>query len=337
VNDRFDYTMPAGALTGADDGFHTPDGHDWWEMETLWLWFFVPERKLGVWLYHYIRPNIGIDAGSVQVWDGASLHHTDAPYFRTICAGQLAEHRDMRDHTFSTGFRWTAVEALQRYRLRFSDDDVLAFDLDWNAIMDPWVPPKDGPTSGLRGWEGASAVKHLDQFGHITGKLTVHGETMDVDCYAMRDRSWQVSRPEDVSPPFWSGDAFGGYMAAAADPSTAFFGTRFVVLDGHLSPLVDTVVRRERDREHGYLRRLVITGKDAEGREFEADGTTVSRMIVPFPAYQGLSVNSLVDYRINGIQAWGDDQDSWSNGTWSAMRRKQMGLRDVRTSPEHCG
>ena len=50
-----------------------------------------------------------------------------------------------------------------------------------------------------------------------------------------------------------------------------------------------------------------------------------------------MSVNSLMDYRINGIQAWGDDQDSWGLGTWAAMRRKQMGLVDVRTTPPNTG
>ena len=88
---------------------------------------------------------------------------------------------------------------------------------------------------------------------------------------------------------------------------------------------------------HGFLRRIIITARDEDGRDFEAIGDSVSRLIAPVPNTHVVSVNSLMDYRINGIQAWGDDQDSWALGTWAAMRRKQMGLADVRPTPPNSG
>jgi hypothetical protein len=63
----------------------------------------------------------------------------------------------------------------------------------------------------------------------------------------------------------------------------------------------------------------------------------VSRLIAPVPNTNVVSVNSLMDYRINGMQAWGDDQDSWALGTWAAMRRKQQGLVDTRPTPPNTG
>jgi hypothetical protein len=327
VAERFDYEMPANRLTEEDDRFHVPPNDDWWQIETNWVWFFVPERKLGCWIYHLVRPTIGIESGSLQVWDDSAWHHTEVPYYRSIVMGPLAETRDLRDHTFNTGFRWTMVEPLERYHLSYEDDDALRFDLEWTAIMDPWAPPKGEPP----------AITHLDQFGRVTGELVLHGATVTVDCYAMRDRSWRITRPESRNMPFWSGEGGGGYMTAAANAGTAFFGTRFVVLDGHLSRIVKAEVWRERDRDHGFVRRIIVTGHDEDGREFESVGESVSRMIVPIPGVQAVSVNSLMDYRINGIQAWGDDQDSWSLGTWSAMRRRQMGLIDVRYTPSTSG
>ena len=62
--DRIDYRLPAGVLTADDDNFHAPPDDDWLQLETNWVWFFVPERKLGCWIYHFIRPTIGLDAGS---------------------------------------------------------------------------------------------------------------------------------------------------------------------------------------------------------------------------------------------------------------------------------
>ena len=324
---RIDHELPAGTLTEADDAFHVPPDDDWWQIETNWVWFFVPERRLGCWIYHLVRPTIGIEAGSVQVWDDTAWHHTEVPYFRNVLAAPLPPASDLRDHTFATGFRWTVLEPLERYRLQYRDGDVCSIDLTWTAIMDPWAPPKGTPP----------AITHLDQFGHVTGELVLHGETMAVDCHAMRDRSWRITRPEGWDTPFWGARHTGGYMTAAADATTAFFGTRFSVLDGHLSPLVESAVRRERDRNHGFLRRIVVTGRDEHGRELEVVGDAVSRMIVPLPGVHGVSVNSLVDYRINGIQAWGDDQDSWALGSWSAMRRRQMGLVDVRSNPWDTG
>jgi hypothetical protein len=324
---RIDYRLPDGVLSDADDNFHAPPNGDWAQIETNWVWFFIPERKLGCWIYHLVRPNAGIQAGSIQVWDDTAWHHTEVPYYRNVLAAPLAGERDLRDYTYASGFRWTMLEPLQRYRLQFADGDVLSFDLDWNAIMDPWAPPKGDPL----------AITHLDQLGHVTGELTLHGETMQVDCFAMRDRSWQISRPEGWGGSYWVGDKIGGYLSAAADTRTAFFGARFIVLDGRLSKVVEGEIRRERDRQHGYLRRIIVTGKDEEGRSFEAVGDAVSRMIVPIPGTSSLSVNSLMSYQINGVQAWGDDQDSWSANTWAAMRRKQMGLTDLRYTPEASG
>ena len=126
-------------------------------------------------------------------------------------------------------------------------------------------------------------------------------------------------------------------MAAAADASTAFFGTKWIVLDGHLSQVVESEVRHDATVHHGFLRRIIITARDEDGRDFEAIGDSVSRLIAPVPNTHVVSVNSLMDYRINGIQAWGDDQDSWALGTWAAMRRKQMGLADVRPTPPNSG
>jgi hypothetical protein len=219
------------------------------------------------------------------------------------------------------------LEPRQRYRLRYDDAGVCSFDLEWSAIMDPWLPPKGDPPR----------FTHLDQWGHVTGELVLHGESMAVDCYAMRDRSWQITRGEGGTTPFWGGEINNGWMAAAADANTAFFGTKWIVLDGHLSQVVESEVRRERDREHGFLRRIVITARDEDGRDFEAVGESVSRLIAPIPNSHAVSVNSLMDYRINGIQAWGDDQDSWGLGTWAAMRRKQQGLVDLRATPPNSG
>src|SRR5262245_16016067 len=89
--DRIDYELPPGVLTEDADGFHVPPNGDWLQLETNWVWFFVPERKLGCWAYHFIRPTIGLDAGSIQVWDDSAWHHTEIPDYRQGLTGPLPD------------------------------------------------------------------------------------------------------------------------------------------------------------------------------------------------------------------------------------------------------
>ena len=51
-------------LSPEDDNFHPPKTDGRWEHETAWMWFFIPERKIGAWIYHYVRPNIGVSGGA---------------------------------------------------------------------------------------------------------------------------------------------------------------------------------------------------------------------------------------------------------------------------------
>jgi hypothetical protein len=315
-----------------DDNFHDPETGNWWEHETIWFWWFNPERKLGCWIYHYIRPNIGVAGGGVLLFDDTAWFHMETPYYLNYSNTQLPAERDLRDFTFPGGSRIQMLEPLQRYRLSFADRDTIRYDLDWQAIMPPWVRVA-APLDMSRPGEGSGERKprHLDQFGHVTGQLVLHGEEIPIDCLAMRDRSWWHLRPE----PWKSGGGRSNYITAAASPETAFFGCGpggFLVLDGVRKPLVRGSKRRERDPEHGFVRRLHIEAVDTEGRELEVEGESVSRMAMPISGAHGVCWQSLMRYTINGIPAWGDDQDAWPIHAWSAFRRRQRGIHDSRAA-----
>ena len=157
----------------------------------------------------------------------------------------------------------------------------------------------------------------------------LHGDAIPIDCYAMRDHSWWHLRPEQ-----WKDN--GGrstYITRMASPDTAFFGAGpggFVLLDGVRRDMVEGTKRRERDPDHGFVRRIVVDAVDSDGRELSAEGESVSRMAIPISGVHGVCWQSLVRWSINGIDAWGDDQDAWPLHQWSAFRRGQMGLPDAR-------
>ena len=47
-------------------------------------------------------------------------------------------------------------------------------------------------------------------------------------------------------------------------------------------------------------------------------------MAMPIPGVHGVVWTSLVDWTIDGVQAWGEDQDAWPINGWSAFRRTRV-------------
>ena len=217
-------------LTHADDDFHPPIVGEWWSHETCWFWFSVPERALGAWVYNWIRPNIGVTGGGVTVWDATTSSHWEAPYHSNASNLRLPDERDLRRFTFPTGVSVEMLEPLQRYRIGFAHEPMLSFALEFDAVMEPWVSVRDV--------DGDRTPYHFDQFGRVTGSVELHGEHLEVDCLAIRDRTWAVRSER------WKHGGGYGYTSAAAESGEAFLviGDEasvqgFVVLDGRRAGL----------------------------------------------------------------------------------------------------
>jgi hypothetical protein len=299
-------------LSPVDDDFHAPTDDSWWFHETAWFWFFVPERKLGGWLYNYVRPNIGVAGGGCWIWDDTAFSPFEVPYYANYSNLPLPEVRDLRDFSFPSGTSVKVLEPLKRYRLRHADRDWIRLELEFDAIMEPWVAADGDPPK----------ARHFDQVGRVTGLLTLHGEELAVDCLAIRDRTW-TRRSER-----WK-DGQIGYTNAAASAETAFLVSGaeavqggYLVLDGVRTQLVSGTRKLERDPQHGYMQRIAIEATDTEGRRLEALGESLSRMAMKIPGVHGVVWTSLVRWTLNGIPAWGEDQDAWPIAGWSAFRRR---------------
>ncbi len=287
-------------LSAADDGSHAPGEHPWF-FESHWWSFYVPERNLGAWIYDWVRPHQSTQGGGCWLYDNTTSSHLEVPYYACY------EHA-------ASGVDTEILQPLQRYRLRFADRDLIAFDLDVDATMAPWIVA-DG---------------HLDQMMHVTGELTLHGETIAVDSIAMRDRSWSP-RPER-----WKDGHIGYCSAGTADVAflvNSASGIRgettdrvragFLARDGRRAAIVDGTRVLERDPDHGYLQRITVDADDAAGRHLHAHGEARSRMAMPIPGVHGVCWTTLVRWTIDGVEAWGDDQDAWPLHGWAAFRRTQ--------------
>ncbi|MGE2734570.1 DUF7065 domain-containing protein [Mycolicibacterium vaccae] len=195
----------------ADDNFHrSPDENPYWA-ETTWWSFNIPERKLGGWLHAQFNTNRGTATWRVYVWDDSGSTADQLRYFRMESEVPMANPApDLRAIVVpGGGFSVTMLRPLRDYRIEFTDPDAqFAVRLMFEGVHDPRrYTPGEPPFM---------EHTHLDQLGHVTGELVLGGETIAIDCYSIRDRSWA---PRGGPSPA-KGTPAGGMSAKSADESS---------------------------------------------------------------------------------------------------------------------
>ena len=308
--------MSGQQFTAADDGFHfTAMSDDWWETETAWFSFHHPERGLGGWFYNMFRPNIGTVAGGAWVWDSSAHLPWEVPYSANYSALALPRDQDLKDCRLPNGVSIKVLEPRMRYALGYDDGDRLQARLRFDGIMPPEPLTAVGSTFG--------SAHHFDQFGRVTGEIVLHGERIAIDCIGMRDRTWgrrPEDRPRQAAYVTGAADAANGFLAVTnVQPEGDRIAYGFLRRDGRTVSLADGERRLVRDPVQGWVTHLEIEGRDAEGRSFLARGETVSRIILNRHTF--IDINSLIHWDLDGIVAWGEDQDMWPIHRWTRNRR----------------
>jgi hypothetical protein len=307
------------AFTAIDDQLHaveSPAG-DW--TETTWWSFNVPPRGLAGWLYTQVKPNLGVSTGGAFVYEPDAWLPWELPYYGWFAHQRLPEPLDLRDVDFANGVGVRMVRPGMEYELRYRFRDHADFvaDLRFKGLT--------APIPHLRGAPPFTASSHYDQHGHVTGTIELHGEAIDVDCFAVRDRSWG-RRPEFIG----AGARRLSYVFGTVSPEEMFLvfclpvedGTStlssgYLVRDGRLCRLVAATRTEVRDPASGGIAKVQITGQDSDGRVLDVGGEAVSRMFLPS---NGLCINTLLRFDVSGREAWGEDQDVWPMAQFVAAR-----------------
>lgn len=303
-------------FSAVDDGLHLAElGDDWWATETAWFSFHIPERRLGGWFYSMFRPNIGTVAGGCWIWD----HHAHLPwevlYSANYTALKLENDLNLNNCQLPTGVSMRTLEPGMRYALGYDDGDRLRADLNFSGVM----PPE--PLTAVDSTFGKAS--HFDQLGRIEGTLVLHGETIAVDCIAMRDRTWgrrPENRPRQAAYVTGAVNAEEGFLAVTnVRPDGDRIAYGFLRRNGHTERLLEGERRVNRNAETGFITAVTLHARDASGRELIASGKPVSRIVINRHTF--IDINSLIEWQIGARQGWGEDQDMWPIHRWARVRR----------------
>jgi hypothetical protein len=309
-------TAAAWGLVPDDDGSHLPPDDEPWWTETAWFSWMVPERNLmGHW-YLVMRANVGIQFGGVCVFDDTAVLPWELPAYDWDWHEPLPQPHDLRDVRGALrGMHLRCLEHGRRYRFGHEGADV-SLDLEFEALMQPMLTREQPP---------ANHGSKVDQPGRVTGIMVLQGETVHVDCIAMRDRSWGVRRPRR-QPRI-------GYCHATSGPDSSFLAisvdrdgvdgivTGYLMRDGTWARLTGGTRHADRDA-HGRPSRVRISTTEEHDQTPEPTGTTVSRQVLL--AYPDMFCwNSLARWQFDGSTVWGEDQDVWHPRAWRDFARAQ--------------
>ncbi|TDC91577.1 hypothetical protein [Actinomadura sp. 7K507] len=293
----------------ADDDLHTPSD-DFYETETFWYSFFVPERDLGGWLYASIRGTPGTTGGGMWMWDRTGTVPWRVPFFQSFGHLKMPTPRGPGALDFPTGLSVRTLEPGMSYDLRYDDRDRVEVRFRFDAVEEP-VPLRPGEPPYPK-------ASHYDQTGRISGHILLDGERIDVDCHAMRDRSWgprhergyrRVGYTWAASPDL----SFLTYTAPRG-PGAEHVYSGYVRRDGQVARIVDGRREVERDPAENWVTAISVEVRDELGRVTQARAEGTSRLVLP--GATSLCLCTCLRWTVEGQTLTGEDQDVWPLRDW---------------------
>ena len=296
-----------------DDELHPPGTkHSW--TETSWWSFHVADRGLAGWLYVQVRPHQNSTAGGAFVYEPGSTSPWELPFYAMFDHQRLSDDLDLRHACLESGVSIDVVEPGMVYDLgyQFREETDFIADLRFEGLIEPFPY--------LAGTPPFNASSHYDQPGRLTGTIELRGETIDVDCFSLRDRSWGP-RPEHwgrggrLSYAFATMDEGTGFLAfchpSGQDPFTdeESVTTGYLLADGEVARLTSGTRRSIRDPRTRMVRSIEVDLIDERGRTLHATGQPVSAMTL---TRHRVTYNTLLRWQNHeGRIGWGEDQDLW--------------------------
>ena len=194
--------------THPDDEFHSPTSDDPYWTETSWFTFAVPSRRISGQLYPYFLPNLGVVASAAYFWDDTGDQLSTCLYAKNFWHLPIPD-QPLSNIALASGLRYRCISpspnSVWELGYRDPDGDEVSVALRFTALT---------PPNYLGDW-------HLDQPGHYEGTVVIDGETIEVDDFGFRDRSW-CPRPQFGFGLLGSLIGYNGYSYGTASAKTPF-------------------------------------------------------------------------------------------------------------------
>ncbi|MGQ0465101.1 MAG: DUF7064 domain-containing protein [Sporichthyaceae bacterium] len=338
--------MPLAVQSGSTDLIAPAGATDPYTVHTHYFGFTIPEAELGCFVYLRWMPGLNLSQGGASIFrglDNLTLLDVEHHDYRATMPWPSVDGGSIR---VENGLEIDVLEPGKLIAVRYtSPDKAVSFAFEQRAVTPLLVrghivPGEEDHHTG--------AASGSEQFMHCTGTLDLRGETFEIDCMAVRDRSWNQIRREDPggarrTPPLgWTPMYFGPDFAVNAvsiepadtDPTwlgvydvpegapTSFYS--WLVADGE--PRTLTTVRRTVFERHPILHvatRPELEVVDETGVAYRFSGEALA--IAPMHSWPNVAFHDSV-YR------WTDErgrvahctyQEIWFDEYQRAMRSRR--------------
>lgn len=278
---------------------------DPYTVHTHYFGLTVPEVGLGAFIYARYQPAFPLCQGGVVLFRGTenrtvldAVHHD----YRTTMPWPETTDTAI---TLPNALRIESVEPGQVLRITYtSPDGATTIDVEQRAITPllarGYIMPGEDDHHDR---DGGTPPGGIEQFMRCTGEVVVRGERFDVDCLAVRDRSWSQIRREDPGgarrhPPLgWTPMSFGEDLSLNAtsvehpdgdpawagiyelDPDRPLHHESWIVRDGEPRRVVDVrrTVHARHPRTFMPVRQdLEVTDEAGETLRFTGEAIAIS-------------------------------------------------------------
>jgi hypothetical protein len=292
--------------TPEDDSFHavTSPESNW--IETLWFPFWIPETRLTCYVHIHFCPNAGVYRGSVSAWRGDN----DVVFMHRFeeALPSLREYGDLTRINLPVGLSVKCRKSQQTFDVRYEHEDC-SFTFVFDSFMLPVMIAPDASPGMFQG--------HMNQAGRVSGTFQLYGQTSQINCFSVRDRSWG---PRKVATGHRAGNCHGTganasfYIYVKPDEQ----GKEWIS-NGHLL-IGDTLARvvsgeRQIHWVDDQATKIELVTEDELGRRMVARGECLNQRLTRSPPNLCVVLN-LVKWEIDGVTLWGESHDVWADDAW---------------------
>ena len=323
-----------GQITPEDDLLH-PESFanvtDDSATETQYFGFSVPEHNIHGLTYCWWHPNLKVVSGGLFVYQGVKRMTPEAELcdWRTYMSDAAIRKNDLHEFRFDNGYGVKILEPLNRFHLTYEDNaSQNSVDLLIEAVL-PAVMFDDG--------------NHFEQTMRVKGKLLLRGQSYDIDCFTVRDRSWGKPRPEQLlplPPMSWMVGTFNetfSFNCAMLDhasgqperegvgvvPDEQALNGGWVHYDGKLGMIVEATKSVTRGPGSTVCAGLGLNFTDEHGRNFDMRASAVASC--PIQGWHNVwMVINLMRWECNGVVGYGDCQEVFWNGFLNSTAFKAL-------------